>query len=196
MASADLIVDVTGWFLPEGDAGPATTDGPTVRPVVSGPIVDVVDTAGFDLSPVAVAGRSAPPLPAGSGSGRRVVFSGDQQRAWAVDDDGTVVRSWLVSGSTVPASNEWRGTYTVYLRQELNWAYIGSGLLEWFVAYRRTPIGFDIGFHQIPNDGAGVPVQSVAELGQRRSAGCQRQAEQDALFLWEWAPLGTTVAVV
>jgi hypothetical protein len=196
MPSADVVIDVTGWFLPDGDPGSTTAGGPTVRPVVSGVVVDVVDTAGFDLSPVAVAGRSAPPLPAGSGAGRRVVFSGAQQRVWAVEADGTVVRSWLVSGSTVPASNEWPGTYTVYLRQELTWAYNGLGMLQWFIAYRRTPNGFDIGFHQIPNDGAGVPVQSVAQLGQRRSAGCQRQAVEDSLFLWEWAPLGTTVVVV
>ncbi len=195
-ASADVVLDVTGYFLAGDDGPPVATDGPTARRIDGGDVVDVVDRLGFELSPVARSGRDAPPLPPGSGSGRRVVFSGAAQRVWAVEADGTVVRSWLVSGSRVPAWNEWPGTYAVYLRQELTASYTGQGLLPYFIAYRRTVLGNDIGFHEIPTDGAGVPVQTVEELGLRRSAGCQRQAHDDAVFLWHWAPLGTTVVVV
>src|SRR5688500_1541738 len=38
-----------------------------------------------------------PALPAGSGSGRRIVYSNPQQRVWLAESDGTVVRSYLVS---------------------------------------------------------------------------------------------------
>ena len=38
-------------------------------------------------------------LPAGSGDGRRVVFSESQQRVWLVDEDEQVQRTYLVSGS-------------------------------------------------------------------------------------------------
>src|SRR5687767_12499959 len=41
-----------------------------------------------------------PPLPAGSGAGRRIVYSVAQQRVWLVDDVPTdhVDRTYLVSG--------------------------------------------------------------------------------------------------
>jgi lipoprotein-anchoring transpeptidase ErfK/SrfK len=40
------------------------------------------------------------------------------------------------------------------------------------------------------------PYQTEAELGQRLSGGCQRQANTDADFLWAFADIGTTVVVV
>ena len=51
-----------------------------------------------------------------------------------------------------------------------------------------------IGFHSIPRKN-GVPIQSEAQLGTFRSAGCVRQADRDALALWNFAPLGTKVVV-
>ena len=39
------------------------------------------------------------PVPAKSGKGKRVVFSESQQRVWLVREDGTVQRTYLVSGS-------------------------------------------------------------------------------------------------
>jgi lipoprotein-anchoring transpeptidase ErfK/SrfK len=52
-----------------------------------------------------------------------------------------------------------------------------------------------IGFHDIPVD-EGQRVQTVAELGTPQSHGCIRQRRADAVELWEFAPLGTTVVVV
>lgn len=52
-----------------------------------------------------------------------------------------------------------------------------------------------IGFHAIPVDRRGRPIQSEDELGQPRSKGCVRQARADAEHLWHWAPDGTTVRV-
>lgn len=51
-----------------------------------------------------------------------------------------------------------------------------------------------IGFHSIPVGRRG-PIQSEAELGKFRSAGCVRQRYADAARMWEWAPIGTTVVV-
>ena len=34
-----------------------------------------------------------------------------------------------------------------------------------------------------------------AELGTRLSGGCQRQANADARFMWNFAPVGTPVVV-
>ena len=38
--------------------------------------------------------------------------------------------------------------------------------------------------------------QTEAELGQRLSGGCQRQANADAAFVWDFADIGTTVVVI
>ena len=48
---------------------------------------------GYPLSSVSSTGADAPPLPANSGSGRRIVYDRAGQRVWAVDEDGTIIRS-------------------------------------------------------------------------------------------------------
>jgi peptidoglycan hydrolase-like protein with peptidoglycan-binding domain len=82
-----------------------------------------MDSMGYLLSPVASVGADAPPLPDNSGEGRRVVYDRAGQRAWAVGDDGEIIRSWLVTGSKY--SNEMPGTHTVYSRSEMSTAWNG-----------------------------------------------------------------------
>jgi len=152
------------------------------------------DDLGYRLSSVAVAGADTPPLPPGSGSGRRVVYERISQRVWAVNGDGDVVRSWLVAGSQYP--NEVAGTHQVYSRSEMSTAWNGAAYLPKMIRWLKTDRGA-IGFHGIPfgvNDGK--PYMTEAELGQRLSGGCQRQADLDAAFLWDFAPVGTTVVVL
>lgn len=132
-------------------------------------------------------------LPAGSGTGRRVVFSESAQRVWLVEDDNTVERTYLVSGSLL--DNLQPGTYEVYSRSEHAWGIEDSGTMEWFVRFTRGPSGAAIGFHTIPEKD-GAPLQTVAQLGTPQSHGCIRQRERDALALWDFAPIGTTVVVV
>jgi len=59
-------------------------------------------------------------------------------------------------------------------------------------AYGRS---LAIGFHAIPRTRSGVPIQSERELGSFRSHGCVRQADRDALALWNYAPIDTKVVV-
>ena len=80
-------------------------------------------TDGVELSPVASTGDDAPPLPPDSGSGRRVVYSREGQRVWAVADDGTIIRVWLVTGSKY--NNEMPGIHEVYSRSEQSTAWNG-----------------------------------------------------------------------
>lgn len=132
-----------------------------------------------------------PPLPADSGSGRRVVYSVPQQRVWLVEDDGWVSDSWLVSGRRgIPKA----GTYSIYSRSRWTTSDGGSVRMEFMLRFVRTT-GQAIGFHAIPIDRRGRPIQSESELGQPRSRGCVRQARSDAEHLWHWAPDGTTVRV-
>lgn len=152
------------------------------------------DSWGFPLSSVSSTGADAPPVPADSGSGRRVVYERKGQRVWAIDDDEQVIRSWLVSGSKY--GNEMPGFHEVYSRSEQSTAWNGQAILPLMIRYLETDIGH-IGFHGIPvHVSDGSDYQTEAELGTRLSGGCQRQANPDAAFLWAFAPVGTTVVVI
>ncbi|MGA0878196.1 MAG: L,D-transpeptidase family protein [Ilumatobacteraceae bacterium] len=158
------------------------------------PAPGAVDTLGFPLSSVATSGPDAPPLPPNSGSGRRLVFERAGQRVWAVDENEMVIRSWLVSGSKY--NNETPGTHEVYSRSEVSTAWNGKAYLYKMVRWLKTDIGA-IGFHALPvrvSDGS--VYQTEEELGLRLSGGCQRQANLDADFTWEFAQLGTVVVVI
>lgn len=158
------------------------------------PAPGATDLWGLPLSSVAVSGPDAPPLPPNSGAGYRLVYDRAAQRVWAVDDDETVIRSWLVSGSRT--DNEVPGIHLVYSRSARSESLDGASSFRFMVRWLDT--GEDaIGFHSLPRrtfDGS--PYQSEDELGARQSSGCQRQADLDAEFTWKFAPLGTVVVVI
>ena len=139
----------------------------------------------------------APPdetaLPAGSGAGRRIVFDQSAQRVWLVGDDERVRRTYLGSGSVV--DNLHPGTYAVYSRSRWAVGVDDSGVMQYFVRFTKGPAGAAIGFHTIPTK-RGVPLQSEQQLGTPRSHGCIRQRTEDAIALWDFAPVGTPVVVV
>jgi lipoprotein-anchoring transpeptidase ErfK/SrfK len=140
---------------------------------------------------------TAPPpanaLPANSGSGRRVVYSRSAQRVWAVEADGSVVKTHRVSGRL---REPYAGTYHVYSRSMYTYS-TENPAIKWRYMVRFTygPGGGRIGFHEIPHRN-GVPLQSEAQLGQPLSGGCVRQKTSDAQWMWNWAGIGTTVVVL
>jgi peptidoglycan hydrolase-like protein with peptidoglycan-binding domain len=158
------------------------------------PAPGATDSMGYPLSSVASTGASAPPLPANSGTGRRVVYERKSQRVWAVAKDGTIIRSWLVSGSKF--NNEVPGVHKVYSRSEVSTAWNGKAKLPMMIRWYQTSIGH-IGFHGIPvHVSDGSPYQTEDELGTRLSGGCQRQSNKDARFLWDFAQVGTPIVVL
>ncbi|MBI5090005.1 MAG: peptidoglycan-binding protein [Actinobacteria bacterium] len=158
------------------------------------PPAGAVDLMGYPLSSVASAGANAPALPENSGTGRRLVYDRAGQRVWAVDDDGSIIRSWLVSGSKY--SNEIPGTHEVYSRSDMSTAWNGRAWLPKMVRWLKTDIGA-IGFHAIPiHVEDDTPYMTEDELGTRLSGGCQRQANLDADFTWDFAQIGTKVVVI
>jgi hypothetical protein len=158
------------------------------------PPAGAVDVLGYPLSYVATSGPDAPPLPADSGTGKRVVYDRSGQRVWAVDKNDRVVRSWLVSGSKY--NNEVPGTHQVYSRSEVSTAWNGKAFLPKMIRWMKTDIGA-IGFHGIPRHVAdGSRYMKDSELGTRLSGGCQRQADADATFMWDFAQIGTKVVVL
>jgi hypothetical protein len=133
-------------------------------------------------------------LPKDSGDGYRVVFSEGRQRVWLVGSDGSVARTYPVSGSLY--DNLDPGTYEVYSRSEQAYAFDGSGSMKYFVRFAEGDTGAAIGFHDIPLDNSGELVQEPDQLGTAQSHGCVRQERADAIALWEFAPIGTVVVVV
>ena len=132
----------------------------------------------------------APAVPSDSGAGRRIVYSNGAQRVWLVEEDGTVARTHLVSGRrNFPRP----GSYAVFSRSPSSRS--GSLTLQYMVRFYQAP-RLAVGFHAIPVNRRGSPIQSESQLGQFRSRGCVRQAVADAAFLWDWAPIGTPVVVV
>jgi lipoprotein-anchoring transpeptidase ErfK/SrfK len=135
-------------------------------------------------------------LPANSGSGRRVVYSKPRQRVWTVEEDGTVSKTHLVSGR-LTWNQPLPGTYSVFSRSMYT-CNIKNPSICWRYMVRFAHGGDDgdnIGFHEIPKKD-GVPVQSVSQLGTPLSGGCVRQATSDAIYMWNWAPVGTKVVVL
>ena len=131
-------------------------------------------------------------LPLGTGHGKRIVFSQSRQRVWLVSSAKHVERTYLVSGSLT--DNLDPGTYSVYSRSEQAWGVDDSGTMRNFVRFTQGDTGAAIGFHDIPVD-EGEPVQTLAQLGTPQSHGCIRQKHSDAVALWDFAPIGTTVVV-
>ena len=130
-------------------------------------------------------------LPSDSGTGRRVVFDISDQRVWLVKRDGSVERTYPVSGSVY--DNLDPGTYAVYSRSPNAVGVDDSGTMRFMVRFAHGA-NAAIGFHDIPIY-HGKPVQTLDELGTPQSHGCIRQARPDAKALWRFAPLGTKVVV-
>lgn len=137
-------------------------------------------------------------IPPNSGEGRRVIYSNSRQRVWAVDERGKLVKTHPVSGKRwVPPA----GTYSVFSRS-LYTASKKNPNIRWMYMVRFTtgPEGDNIGFHEIPTqcDSAGRcwKLQSESQLGQPLSGGCVRQATADAIWMWNFAQIGTKVVVL
>lgn len=184
----------SGSITPSGANDPAVRDSDTNSDGRQAPVgrqATIVRTEPVEpQQPQETAGP--PALPADSGTGRRIVFSESEQRVWLVSDAGDVLRSYLVSGSAT--DNLDPGSYQVFSRSRYAVGVDDSGTMEYFVRFTHGDAGGAIGFHTIPVDD-GAPVQTTAQLGTPLSHGCVRQRTTDAVALWDFAPIGTTVVV-
>jgi hypothetical protein len=144
------------------------------------------------LTPNVPPERPPPPYPA-AGHGKRIIYDNDEQRVWLIDEQEQLVDTYLVSGRAgVPAP----GTYEVFSKSPYAWAGHNGITMRWMARFAKARSGLAIGFHAIPLYSNGRPMQTEAELGSYRSAGCVRQANAKAAALYEWAPVGTTVLVL
>ena len=195
VAAATLIIATAlvpaGPALAQSAAAPPTTD-----PIFGGLIALLNPTTTSPPAPPPTPGTppgpAGPAVPAGSGSGRRIVYCVGCQRVWLVEGNEAVVTTYLVSGRAgVPR----KGNYKVFSKSERAIAGSRKATLRYMVRFARGRT-LAIGFHAIPRDLRGRPIQAESDLGNFRSLGCVRQSDANALILWNFAPVGTRVVVV
>jgi len=183
--------------VPVAPALGQATPPPTVP--ILGPLLELLSPPTTPPPPTFVppptaapAPRSAPGLPAGSGRGRRIVYCVRCQRVWLVEANEAILQTHLVSGRAgVPRP----GTYRVFSKSERAVAGSRKATMRNMVRFARGRT-LAIGFHSIPRDLRGRPIQAESDLGNFRSLGCVRQTDANALILYNFAPLGTPVVVV
>ena len=133
------------------------------------------------------------PVPAKSGTGRRIVYANRQQRAWVINANNEVIRTFPVSGML---GQPGKGTFSVFSKSPTSYSPEFAGVTFRFMTrFAIGRNGGNIGFHEIPIRNS-KPMQTVDELGAFKGSGCLRSSTQDALFIYQWATLGTKVVVV
>ena len=189
-AAVGVLPRLQGMQPASANAAPSTFETAELAAVVA-PVPAPAAKEEKDLAATVADKNDA--LPQKSGTGKRVVFSESEQRVWLVDSGGTVDRTYKVSGSI--HDNLDPGTYAVQSQTRHATSYDYGSTMEYFVRFtsgRNAPIGF----HDIPVANDGKLLQTKAQLGTPLSSGCIRQERPDAIKLWEFAQVGTTVVVL
>lgn len=133
------------------------------------------------------------PLPAKSGTGRRIVYSASEQHLWIVDAAGTVLRDYPVTGRV---DRPGPGTYSVYSKSEQSYNPIAKVTFTHMVRFAYGVTGASIGFHSIPKWTNGKALQTDASLGLALGrGGCVRQTMANATYLYDWSKVGDKVVV-
>ena len=133
------------------------------------------------------------PVPAKSGTGRRIVYANRQQRVWVINTNNKVIRTFLVSGMLRQPG---KGTFRVFSKSPSSFSPEFAGVTFRFMTrFAIGRNGGNVGFHEIPLR-YGKLMQTVDELGAFKGSGCLRSSTQDARFIYRWATLGTKVVVV
>ncbi|MCH0563345.1 MULTISPECIES: hypothetical protein [unclassified Streptomyces] len=128
--------------------------------------------------------RNSTALPAGSGTGQRVVYSVDDNRVWLVGSDGTVRRTFTVQPGTVDPEP---GTYAVTSRSN---AITGTDGLPVEHVVRFTSVGgVTIGFSAAVREPTRAPDRTLRTGGIR-----EKRADGDAM--WSFATIGRRVVVI
>ena len=149
---------------------------------------------------VSTPATTAPPLdlntiPPNSGTGQRIIYSNSGERVWVVDGNGKLIRAFLVSGKKgVPTP----GTYHVMSQSRYTQSKFVTPVIhmEYMTRFAISPNKKNtIGFHAIPSRD-GVPMQTPAQLGTFQSGGCVRMLADNAIFIFNWATVGTKVVVL
>lgn len=175
------------------EAAEDVPDGSLGAPTPTPPVVSATPDPSRDEAAKPPEHGDPSTAPQRSGQGRRVIYDMSDQRVWLVGPKGSVQRSYLVSGSVY--DNLDPGSYRVYSRSRHAVSFDQLSTMDYMVRFTEGD-NAAIGFHDIPEDVDGRPVQSAAQLGAPRSHGCIRQRPVDAKAMWYFADIDTTVRVL
>ena len=144
-------------------------------------------------STTTIATAEEPTLPLRTGAGRRAVYSIREQYVWVITENGSIIRSFPVSGMR---GQPRPGTYSVFSQSLMSFSPELPGVtFRYMTRFAIGRNGGNIGFHEIPVRN-GKPMQTVEELGTFKGSGCLRSSTEDARFMYSWAKPGTKVVVV
>ncbi|CAM5505863.1 hypothetical protein [Streptomyces abikoensis] len=129
--------------------------------------------------------KAAPPVPAGSGTGQRVVYALGQKRVWLVGADGKATHSFEVAPSAV---NPQPGPYKVTSRDATGTGSDGKAI-EHVVRFHKDAAGVVFGFSAAV-DG------SLPDPASGKKTGAVRESPADGRAMWDFAVNGTKVFVV
>lgn len=181
LATTAVVVPLSSAGAASGAPTPTLT-APSARPAP--PVRRAVSTCR----------KAGVPLPRASGTGRRIVYSEKvPQHVWLVDARGCVVRDFKASGR-----KDWPlpGTYHVFSKSPTSYSGVYSVRFKWMVRFAHGRAA-SIGFHTIPTYANGRYTHPASQLGLAVGhGGCVHSTDADALFLYRWAPVGTTVVVL
>ena len=178
--------DAAAQNLPpaDGDAA-ADADPSTTTPVTEAPEETTIPAPQYSLSAV----------PDISGSGQRIVVANAANMLWVVASDGSIVKSWLVSGRDgVP----YPGTYHTMSKARYTHGILGHEdiSMEYATRFAISPNRKNtLDFHAIPVQN-GRPMQSESQLGSFQSGGCVRMTMDHAAWIFNNIPLGYKVVVL
>ncbi|WP_307163901.1 hypothetical protein [Streptomyces rishiriensis] len=168
------------FLTAQAEQGPHPTASAAKRPSASA-------SAGArpSASPKPPATPEAAGIPAGSGTGRRIVYSLGQHRVWLVDADDTARRTFTVWPGTVDPAV---GSFTVSLRKD---ATTGSdGVAIEHIVYFSATSGVNIAFSNAVDGSSPPPAAAGTQTGGIR------MAKADGTALWAFGETGTKVRVV
>jgi hypothetical protein len=137
---------------------------------------------------------TASALPAGTGTGRRVVYALGIRRVWVVRADDRVARTYVVPPGQPTLAP---GAYEVYAKRSTKQAS-GSTRLRYVLLMEQGKGGeSDLGFCSVPLTRSGKPAPPDSRAGGEAAAtSCVQQKLGDARFLYRNAQVGTPVVVV
>ena len=180
-------------------ASPASLPGRTATAtaavvVVADPVPPRPGDRPAPVVPAKPAWKPTKPLPAHSGTGRRIVYAERTAHLWIVGADGTVLRDYKVTGR---ADRPRPGTYHVFSKSRTTSNPKEKLTFDLMVRFTHGVTGAPIGFHTIPKTYSGHPIQSEKDLGRAIGmGGCVRQSRADAEWLYAWSRVGDTVVVL
>lgn len=197
VARVRLLVDETPFSRSRGATlAPPPATGATRRATMA-PVADPRSPRGAlraSLVAAATAYHPMRPLPARSGSGRRIVYAERAAHVWVVGADGQVLRDYAVTGRV---GRPRPAVYHVYSKSPTASNPAERLRFDLMVRFARGVTGARIGFHTIPRYADGRAIQSETQLGTAIGAGgCVRQSRADATWLYAWSRVGDAVVVL